>query len=203
MGKSHSLGNRAGKLLVNIPDKCYHLKGSWNLALCRKKALECHAQVWPLWECPKILWNLGLTLLNALSLLQACSQHKVKHTYNIYVFVRPRQRLLSELNSPWDETKLHSSIYSTVRCSQKCLSLRSDGSRRPSQPGKAVTATAPTKGTQAVAEHTRQYINVTFIFSFKWRSNKLSIDLSMLHQGVNTYTLLQHAKQLSKSDNRV
>lgn len=80
-GKSHSLRNRAGKLLVKIPDKCYHLKGSWNLALCCKKALECHAQVWPLciWECRKILWNLGLALLNALSLLQACSQHKVKH----------------------------------------------------------------------------------------------------------------------------
>lgn len=92
-GESHSLSNRAGKLLVRSPDKCYHLKGSWNLALCCKKALECHAQVWPpcIWECRKILWNLGLTLLNALSLLQACSQHKVKHTY-IYIFflVRPR-----------------------------------------------------------------------------------------------------------------
>lgn len=85
-GKSHSLRNRAGKLLVNIPDKCYHLKGSWNLALCCKKALECQAQVWPLWECPKFLRNLGLTLLNSLSLLQACSQHKVKHTYIFFFF---------------------------------------------------------------------------------------------------------------------
>lgn len=86
-GKSHSLRNRAGKPLVKIPDKCYHLKGSWNLALCCKKALECHAQVWSLciWECHKILGNLGLTLLNALSLLQACSQHKVKPAY-IYTF---------------------------------------------------------------------------------------------------------------------
>lgn len=84
-GKSHSLRNRAGKFLVKIPDKCYHLKGSWNLAVCCKKALECHTQVWPLWEHCKILQNLGLTLLNTLSLPQACSQHKVKHTH-IYVW---------------------------------------------------------------------------------------------------------------------
>lgn len=97
--KSHSLRNRAGKLLVKIPDKCYHVKGSWNLALCCKKVLECHAQVWPLciWECRKILWNLGLTLLNALSLLQACSQHKVKHHrfFFFFFFVRPRPWLLN------------------------------------------------------------------------------------------------------------
>lgn len=151
---------------------------------------------------PKILWNLGLTLLNALSLLHAHSTKSNTHTY-ICTFVRPRHWLLSELISPWDKTKLHSSIYSTVCCSQKCLSLRSDGNTRPSQPGKAVTTTAATKGTQAITEHTRQYINVTFTFSFKWCSKKLSIDLSMLHQRVNIYTLLQHAKQLSKSDNRV